>query len=141
MILYLDTSALVKLYVREAMSGKTRALVDRAEAVATSVVTYAETRATFARLLRNKSTSVRRHRERTTKLNLDWDKFLRIELSPALVRLAGETAEHHGLRGFDAIHLASALWLRDQSPAALSFVAFDQRLIEAAKRSGLPIPT
>lgn len=139
MILYLDTSALVKLYVRETTSGKTRTLVDRAEAVATSVVTYAEARATFARLLRNKSSSDRRHRERIDKLNLDWDKFLRIELSPALVRLSGETAEFYGLRGFDAIHLASALWLRDQSPAALSFVAFDQRLVEAAKRSGLPL--
>jgi len=141
LILYLDTSALVKLYVRETMSGKMRTLIDRAEAVATSVVTYAETRATFAHLLRNKSSSDRRHRERTAKLNLDWDKFLRIELSPALVRLSGETAEHYGLRGFDAIHLASALWLRDQSPLALSFVAFDQRLVEAAKRSGLPIPS
>lgn len=139
MILYLDTSALVKLYVRETMSGKTRTLIDRAEAVATSVVTYAETRATFARLLRNKSSSDRRHRERTAKLNRDWDRFLRIELSPALVRLSGETAEFYGLRGFDAIQLASALWLRDQSPATLSFLAFDQRLVEAAKQSGLPV--
>lgn len=139
MILYLDTSALVKLYVREAMSGKTRTLIDQAEAVATSVVTYAEARATFARLLRSKSSSDRRHRERTTRLNLDWVRFIRIELSPALVRLSGETAEFYGLRGFDAIHLASALWLRDHSPATLYFVAFDQRLVEAAKRSGLPI--
>jgi uncharacterized protein len=139
LILYLDTSALVKLYVREATSGKTRTLVDRAKAVATSVVTYAEARATFARLLRNKSSSDRRHRERIDKLNLDWDKLLRVELSPALVRLSGEMAEIYDLRGFDAIHLASALWLRDQSPAALSFVAFDQSLVEAAKRSGLPL--
>ena len=51
MILYLDTSALVKLYVREHGSAAVRALVERADVVATSVVAYAEARAAFARLV------------------------------------------------------------------------------------------
>ena len=32
--------------------------------------------------------------------------------APAVTRRSGEIAELHGLRGFDAIHLASALWLQ-----------------------------
>ena len=36
---------------------------------------------------------------------------------------------------FDAIHLASALTLRDQ---LTTFVAYDKRLVAAAKEAGLP---
>ena len=49
LILYLDTSALVKLYVRERGSARVRAQVGKADAIATSVVAYAEARAAFAR--------------------------------------------------------------------------------------------
>lgn len=45
MILYLDTSALVKLYVRERGSVSVRALVEQADVVASSVIAYAEARA------------------------------------------------------------------------------------------------
>ena len=45
MTLYLDTSSAIKLYVSEADSDKVRTLVEDAAVVATSVVTYAETRA------------------------------------------------------------------------------------------------
>jgi hypothetical protein len=66
---------------------------------------------------------------------------LRVDLFPSLSRAAGDLAEIHGLRGFDAIHLASALWLRDKtSPAGLAFAAFDHRLLAAAERAGLPTP-
>ena len=45
MILYLDTSALVKLYVEEAGTVSVVARIGEAEAVATARVTYAEARA------------------------------------------------------------------------------------------------
>jgi uncharacterized protein with PIN domain len=48
-ILYLDTSALVKLYVREAGTSETRARVGEASLVATSRVAYPEARAALAR--------------------------------------------------------------------------------------------
>jgi uncharacterized protein with PIN domain len=49
MMLYLDTSALVKLYVDEPLSQELSAALDEAEAVATSLLAYAEARAAFAR--------------------------------------------------------------------------------------------
>ncbi len=64
MILYLDTSALVKLYVRETGSVRVRNWLNKATAAATSVVAYAEARATFARLHRSALSNPRRHRER-----------------------------------------------------------------------------
>ena len=108
MILYLDTSALVKLYVRERGSAQTRARVDEAQALATSVGAYAESRAAFARLRREHATRNARHQERSARLDQDWKHYLRVELSPMIVRNSGELADTHGLRGFDAIHLASA---------------------------------
>jgi predicted nucleic acid-binding protein len=139
MILYLDTSALVKLYVREAGSVRVRNWLKRAAAAATSVVAYAEARAAFARLYRSALTSPRRHRERVARLNADWESYVRVELTPSVLRLAGETAETYELRGFDGIHLASALWLRDRTEVACTFVVFDQRLHDGAARAGLSV--
>lgn len=52
MILYLDTSSLVKLYVAELGSAQVRQMVVRAGVVATSVVAFPEARSAFARLAR-----------------------------------------------------------------------------------------
>ena len=48
MILYLDTSSLVRLYVDESGSADVRRLVEQAEIVAASVVAYPEARAALA---------------------------------------------------------------------------------------------
>ncbi len=48
MMLYLDTSAVVKLYMTEPLSQELSAAVDEAEAVATSLIVYAEAQAAFA---------------------------------------------------------------------------------------------
>ena len=139
MILYLDTSALVKLYVRERGSVQVRAHVNHADVVATSVVAYAEARAAFARLRRERPASGKRHRERVDQLDRDWDRYALVDLSAAVVRSAGERAEQHGLRGFDAIHLASALWLKSAQTDDLVFAAFDRTLTAGAKAAGLTI--
>lgn len=139
MILYLDTSALVKLYVRERGSAQVRSLVSAAKAVATSMVAYAEARAAFARLRRERPVSTRRHRERVAQLNRDWNRYAVIELTAAVARNAGELAELQGLRGFDAIHLASAQWLSSAQGDEVLFQAFDRRLAAGAESAGLAV--
>ena len=141
MILYLDTSALVKLYVRERGSAQVRARVGKADAIATSVVAYAEARAAFARLRRERPASGKRHRERVGQLDRDWDRYALVELTAAVARSAGDLAEQHGLRGFDAIHLASALWLKSAHADDLAFAAFDRALTAGAKAAGLTAAT
>ncbi len=137
MILYLDTSALVKLYAREAGSTRVKHHLEAVEVAATSVVAYAEARAAFARRLREGAVTPARHRARLTQLNQDWPRYAQIELSPALIRQAGDIAEIYALRGFDSIHLASALWLRESASLPLIFAAFDVRLVAAAQAAGL----
>jgi len=137
LIAYLDTSALVKLYVPEEGYRALRAHAARSEALATSMVAYPEARAAFAHLLRTGRTTVRQHARRMRRLNTDWDGFVRIELTPELIREAGDVAELHGLRGFDSIHLASGLWLKERSAAAVVFMAYDRRLHAAAALAGM----
>lgn len=137
MILYLDTSALVKLYVREAGSVLVRRATEASEAAATSAVAYAEARAAFARLSRERRASRMLHRKRVAQLDRDWEHYVVVELTPAVARRSGELAEVHALRGFDAIHLASALWLQSAYSPELAFIAFDRPLMNAAAAAGL----
>ena len=48
MIIYFDTSSLVKLYVEETDSEKIRDFADNASIISTSKIAYAEARAAFA---------------------------------------------------------------------------------------------
>ncbi len=45
----------------------------------------------------------------------------------------------HSLRGFDAVHLASALLVYEKVPQDFLFACFDRKLIEAAQIEGLNI--
>ncbi len=115
MILYVDTSALVKLYTVEEGREVVERAVEEAELVATSIVAYAEARAALARKRREGMFSAEEHREAVDALNEDWETFEKPEVTEDLARAAGGLAEEHELRGFDAIHLASALLIRAAS--------------------------
>ncbi len=137
MILYLETSNLVKLYVQEADSGDVAKLVSDAEAVATSIVAYAEARAAFARKFQEKGISDEDHKKIKDDLDRDWESIFVIKLTAAVVRSAGDLAEKRSLRGFDALHLASALELQKAVPLPVRFSSSDARLREAAEKEGL----
>ena len=142
MILYLDTGALVKLYAEEEGTETVERAVDEAETVASSVVAYAEARAALARKLREGVFSPEEHIEAVEALNEDWETLETPEATQDLVREAGGLAEEHALRGFDAIHLASALLVREAyseqtdetTEEVVLFLGFDSGLTEAARK-------
>lgn len=133
MVLYLDTSALVKLYLDEEGSELVFEATAQAEEVATSTVAYAEARAAFSRRKREGDLDEEGHRRAVESLNHDWRGYVRQVVSNAVAYRAGEMAERYALRGFDAIHLASALRLGERFEN-LEFLAFDDRLTGAARR-------
>lgn len=137
MILFLDTSAWLKLYVDERGTQDVAAAVQSAELVAISRIAYAEARAALARVLREKRTTRAEHRKRIAALDADYDEVLKVEVLEDVVRQAGELAETHALRGFDAIHLASARWLARKTRKRVRLLAFDERLTAAAHALGL----
>lgn len=142
MILYLDTSALVKLYAVEEGREVVEQGVEEAELVATSVVAYAEARASLARKQRQGVFSAEKHREAVEALDADWETLEKPEVTEDLARAAGGLAEEHELRGFDAIHLASALLIRaaswgqgdEEAEDAVHFLGFDSNLTKAARK-------
>ncbi len=139
MILYLDTSALVKLYVPETDSVKITELVDAAEMPSTSRIAYAEARAAFARKRREKAVTLRDYRIIVQDFDNDWETFFIVDVSDALIKRAGQLAETFALRGYDAVHLASAVIVSEQGGEAVMFACFDEKLSRAARRLGLTV--
>ncbi len=139
MVVYLDTSALIKLYVDEEEGRElVHEAVDKADMVATSTVAYAESRSGLARRFREGYFTEERLRDAVSDLDRDWGDFLTLPASNSLAREAGDMAERHALRGFDAIHLASAKRLEDRFED-LRFLAFDDRLTDAAKDADVSV--
>lgn len=137
MILYLDTSSLVKLYMEEEGSLKIETLVRSSEATATSIVSYAEARAAFARRFREKSFTSDEHDRLKAFFDKDWRNYFILNITQDMVKLAGNLAEKNALRGFDSIHLASALTLHQEVSTPVVFSCFDNKLETAAMREGL----
>lgn len=134
MTLYLDTSSLVKLYVAEPGSDAVRRLVDQAAVVATSSLAYPEARAALARRRRERVLTPSAFSRAKRALDADWSKYLTVDASASICRLAGDLAERYRLRGFDSVHLASFLEVARRAGAAeTQFSAFDDRLNAAAR--------
>lgn len=136
-MIYLDTSALLKLYVREEGRELVREAIGAAEGAATSTVAYAEARAGLARRLREDDFTDEEHRRIVERLSDEWRRYARLAVSNLLAYRAGFLAERHGLRGFDAIHLASAVQFSENTDDSLEFLAFDGRLNDAAREASL----
>lgn len=133
MILYLDTSSLVKLYVAEIGSAEVRRLVDEAGVGATSVVAFPEARAAFVRLAREGTLTAEQLASVRSGFLRDWESLLKVRALKRVYERAGDLTEEHALRGFDALHLASFLELRDRAESEeVEFSAFDARLTAAA---------
>ncbi len=137
MILYLDTSSFVKLYLDEPHADSVRRWALHAEVLATSRVAYPEAVAALARRSREGDLGADALQRVLRALKQQWQDFAVLDL--AEIR-AGDLAVKHALRGLDAIHLAAALDLRQASPdARVAFSSFDVRLNQAAVAEGLPV--
>lgn len=139
MILYLDSSAMIKLYVQEPGSAEIQRWVEGAQVIATSRIAYAEARAGLARKFRNQELAVKVYRSLIEDLDGDWENYFIVDVTESLVKLAGLLSEKHALRGLDAIHLASGVILRRQGRRDVAFSCFDARLVSAARGEGLKI--
>ena len=128
----------MKVYVAEPGSSEVRRRIDQAGAVATALVTYAEARAALARHQREGELTRADLRQAVRALDRDWATYNVIDLSDSLVHSAGELAERHALRGYDAVQLAAVLELR-AAGGPVEFCAFDSRLNRAARRERLAV--
>lgn len=129
---------MVKLLVAEPDSEDASSRVLAAEALATSVITIAKVGSAVGRKEREGGLSPAQADEAL-------DRFARIlpgialsSVDRQLTEHAGRLAREYGLRGYDAMHLASALRLANVIPR-VQFLTADQTLRAAAAVAGLMV--
>jgi len=133
--LYVDTSAVIKLIVVEDGSDVAAELWDSYPA-ASSVLAYPEARAALASARRHRRLTARGHDRAVAELDELNAELAVVGVDEALAQRAGELAEEHPLRGYDAVHLASALALGSSETI---LVTWDRDLSNAALRAGLAV--
>ena len=141
MILYLDASALVKRYVAEPGAREVAEAIAAAEVVGTSLISRAETSAAFAKAVRVGALTRQEAASALQVFRSEWPNLVRVQATEVLVARADELAWELGLRGYDAVHLASALLWQDGMGEQVTVATFDRQLWEAVERRGMiPFP-
>ncbi len=152
-MLYVDSSALIKRYIREPGSDALKRRLNEASlhhpGVFISVVGYAEILATFARRLRENPQLKTQTELLREQFRDDWlFELTQVELAEGVLEFIDGLVERHPLKGADAIHLASALWMRDALrlgkhfgpiSRSLTFATSDKQLKNAALSEGLEV--
>jgi predicted nucleic acid-binding protein len=138
LILFIDTSALVKLYITEPGSERMREAVTRDEPKAASVLAFAEIHATFARRRREELLLVTEFEQIRLGFTNDWERLTQMPVGASVLRIVPGLCERHPLRGADAVHLASALLLKEEGLEVI-FACSDRHLLGAATAEGLVI--
>ena len=137
MIVYFDTSGLLKLFVSEAHTEETRNWARAADAIALSRVTLPEASAAIGRRHRGGALSTVSAQRLLREIAAFWRAATVVELDE--VR-AADLAFERGLSGFDAVQLAAALTARDGAGAeTFAFASFDLTLNRAARAEGLTV--
>ncbi|MPV37330.1 type II toxin-antitoxin system VapC family toxin [Georgenia subflava] len=134
MIVYFDSSALVKLVVQEEGTELVATLWDACDAPFSSRLAYPEVRAALAAAGRAHRLG-RRDRDLAERAFEDyWAVTQRVELSEAVTAHAGDLAGRYGLRGADAVHLASVFAVGLQNTV---FAVWDKTLRAGAHAAGV----
>ncbi len=139
MILFCDTSALVKLYVDEADSRQVLAEAGAASALAVCRIAWVEAFSAFARRAREAPADAVPLELAQERLRAQWAQYMIVEVTQLLVERAGEYADTFALRAYDAIQLAAARTLQEAAEEELRFACFDTRLRKAAQVLGMSI--
>lgn len=140
MILYCDTSALVKLYLVEPRSAEVKGLADEAEVVAVCRIAWAEAHAALSRRAREVPADATAVSTAKRALGADWPRYLVMEVTQPLVERAGLYADTFALRGYDSVQLAAAHEAALLAETRVTFAGFDDRLNKAARVLGMTTP-
>ena len=125
MILFCDTSALLKLFIDEQDSESMIKARSASEGIAVCRITWAESMAALARSMFEQA----------------WPGFAIADVTQSLVEKAGVFSEAFALRGYDSVQLAAAHQLHEQFALPLTFASYDRRLNQAAQLLQLEVLT
>lgn len=128
--------AVVPLFVAEDGSARAASLWDGADHVVSVRLVYPEGRAALAQAHRLGRLTARQLSDAVAEFDARYEELDLVEIDQRLARHAGDLAEAHGLRAYDAVHLAAADRVRDLE---LVVVAGDGALLDAATAEGMAI--
>jgi predicted nucleic acid-binding protein len=134
LIVYFDTSAFLPIVIEEQTSAIASRLWDEADRAVSSRLLYVEGRAALAMARRMDRLDERQLRTAVNDFEALHEQLDMIEITESLVGEAGALAERFGLRGYDAVHLASARLVNDPE---MVLAAADQTLLGAARAAGI----
>ena len=137
MILYLDSSALVKRYVEEPGSEEVARALENAALVGTVLLSRVEVAAALAKAVRVKALTQEEAWASLQAFREDWPDLVLLQVSDLLITRADSLAWEQQLRGYDAVQLAAASLWQEMMGEQVTFSTFDQRLWAAAQRTGL----
>jgi predicted nucleic acid-binding protein len=140
-ILYFDTSALLRLYIDEPNSDSVRDLYSEAGFACTHLIAYVELLAGVAKGQSLGRFTAERQVRLLADMEIGWRQLEVVEIDEALARRAGQLALRHVLRGFDAVHIAAAERVMAETPrtARFGFVGFDLRMRSTAESLGMDV--
>jgi uncharacterized protein len=137
LILFCDTSALVKLYVREEGTDVVVKHAAASEVVAVCRISWVETMSALARRSREQPADALVIAQARKRVVADWPHYLTVEITQHLVELAGEYADAFALRAYDSVQLAAAQTVHLELPGEVRFACYDERLLKAARVLGI----
>jgi predicted nucleic acid-binding protein len=139
LILYFDSSALVKRYVEEQGSSDVLDWMDASELNGTVLLTRVEVAAAITRAVRRQIVSQEDARQFLELFHKEWSHFTRLPITEPLVARADALACEHNLRGYDAVHLAAALNWQELLDLPVTIVTYDKELARAARALGMAV--
>lgn len=120
----------------EATAPRIRQILEEHEIVTVSRISEVEARAGLARARRGRRLTPSREREAWSRFERIWATSALLDVDRTLLATATDLAATHGLRGYDAVQLASGLRAADATGAS-GFACLDHELNSAAVAEGL----
>ncbi len=139
MILYIDTSVLVKRYVVETGSNEVNALIEQAETVGSVMLTRVEMASALAKAVRMDWVENEEAGNAWQDFLAHWQSFARLSITPSLVERAARLAWEDGLRGYAATHFAAALLWQETLGRPVTLATCDRELWLAGQKAGLTV--
>lgn len=127
----------MKLLVNEPGTAETQAALSDAAVVATSEISYVESRAAIARMRAGGRIGASASNSARRLLDEIWLDLLAVPADDELLATAAELADEYSLRGYDSVQLAAATSLR--TAGDVTFACCDAELRAAAESVGLTV--
>ena len=128
----------MKRFVREPGAGAVRRLL-KADAGAASRLSEVEIASALVRRAREGAFTLAERDRALASLADDSATLIVVEVTPQITAEARALLLRRRLRAGDAVQLASCLYLQREMRQPVPFVAFDDRLAEAAHHEGLTV--